>query len=101
MFVRDDASKPPLLPLHRGPYKEKFVVLQIRDKSDSVSMDRLKLVISASPVTLAVPPPQGRPCLVPPSIMRPPDPVCLSVNKVRFSIPVPTTKLRQYPYGTF
>ena len=38
---------------------EKFVVLQIGDKTDSLSVDRLKPVVSAVPVTPAVPPPQG------------------------------------------
>ena len=42
VFVRNDASKPPLSPLYRGPYQvfrrsENFFVLQIGDKSDSVS----------------------------------------------------------------
>ena len=47
-FVRENALKPPLSPLYRGPYQvlrrsEKFVVLQIRDKSYSVFVDSLKL----------------------------------------------------------
>ena len=62
VFVRKDASKPPLAPLYRGPYKvlkhfEKFFVLQVGDKSDSVSVDRLKPVISLVPVTPALSPP--------------------------------------------
>ena len=49
VFVRDDASKPPLSPLYRGPYKvlkryKKFCILQIGDKSDSVLVERLKSV---------------------------------------------------------
>ena len=44
VFVQDDASKPPLSPLYRGPYRvirqtEKFFVLQVSHKSDSVSVD--------------------------------------------------------------
>ena len=102
MFVRDGASRPPLSLLYRGPYEvlrrsEKFFVLQIRDKSDSVSVDRLKPVISAIPVTPAVPPPRGWPRLVPASIMRPPVPVSLPVKKVRFEVRVPAKKLRQNP----
>ena len=73
---------------------EKFFVLQIGDKSDSVSVDRLKTVISAVPVTPAVPPLGGHPRLVPASITGPPDPGRLPVKKVRFFIPVPATKLR-------
>ena len=62
VFVCDDVSKPPLSPFYRGPYKvlqrsKKFFVVQIGDKSDSVSVDRLKPVISATPVIPAVPPP--------------------------------------------
>ena len=60
VFVRDDAIKLPLSPPDRGPYKvlkryKKFVIIQIGDKSDSVSVDRLKAVFSSVPVTLAVP----------------------------------------------
>ena len=51
---------------------EKFFILQIGDKSDSVSVDRLKAVFSSVPVTPAVPPPQGRPCLQPASVSEPP-----------------------------
>ena len=61
MFVRDDASKPPLSLLYRGPYRvlkrsEKFFVLQIEERTDSVSVDRLKPVISSVPVIPGVPP---------------------------------------------
>ena len=46
-LLRDDASKPPLAPLYRVPRQsDKFFVLQISDKSDSVSVDRLKPVNS-------------------------------------------------------
>ena len=46
VFLCVDESKPRLSPLYRGLYKvlrnsEKFVVLQVFDKSDSVSVDRL------------------------------------------------------------
>ena len=52
VFVCDKAAKPPLFPLYRGLYRvlrrsKKFFVLQIGDKSDSVSVDRLKPVISS------------------------------------------------------
>ena len=65
---------------------EKFFVLQVGDKSDSVSVDRLKLVITAVLVTPAVTP-------VPASVTRPPDPGRLLVKKVRFSVPVPAKSL--------
>ena len=110
VFVRDDASKPPLSPLYRGPYLvvrryEKFFVLQIGEKSDSVSVDRLKPVFSSVPIVPGVPPVRGWPCLIPVSIPgptvkdRPPvKKVSFSpVKKVRFS-PVSASQLRQNPH---
>ena len=46
IFVREDVSKPSLGPLYRGPYlvlerRSKFFHLQISQKVDSVSVDRL------------------------------------------------------------
>ena len=91
--------------LYRGPYKvlrrlETFFVLQIGDKSDSVFVDRLKPIFSNVPVTPAVPPLLGRPCLVPASAPRPLDPVRLLEKKVRFKVLVPATKLRRNPRRT-
>jgi len=68
VFVREDASKPSLSPLYRGPYlvverRSKFFRLQIGANIDSVSVDRLKPVFSDSPVVPAAPPPRGRPPL--------------------------------------
>ena len=68
VFVREDASKPSLGPLYRGPYlvmerRSKFFRLQIGTKIDAVSLDRLKPVISDCPVVPAAPPPRGRPPL--------------------------------------
>ena len=59
VLVRDDASIPPLSPLNRGLYKvlerfEKNCILQIGNKSYSVSVERLKAVFSPVPVTPAV-----------------------------------------------
>ena len=91
---------------------EKFFVLQIRDKSDSVSVDRLKPVISSVPVVPAKSPLQGWPCLVPASVPRPPDPCpkpasvpgppdpgLPPVKKVRFSL-VPATQAYRNPQRT-
>jgi len=66
VFVREDAVTSPLSQLYRGPYcvlkrSDKFFVLQIGDKEDSVSVDRLKPVFSSNPVVPAVPPVRGRP----------------------------------------
>ena len=68
VFVREDASKPSLSPLYRGPYqvierRSKFFRLQIGTKVDSVSVDRLKPVVSDVPVIPVTPPPRGRPPL--------------------------------------
>ncbi|XP_023341813.1 uncharacterized protein LOC111711654, partial [Eurytemora carolleeae] len=72
VFVREDASVPALSPLYRGPYKvlerqSKFFRLQIGDKVDVVSVDRLKPVISDSTIIPARPPARGRPILRPQS----------------------------------
>ena len=52
--------------LYRGPYlvlkrKDKLFVLQMGDKEDSVSVDRLKSILSTNPVVSAVPATRGRP----------------------------------------
>ena len=64
-------------------------MLQIGDKSDSVSVDRLKPVYSTVPVDPAVPISRGRSRLVPPTVSVPPDPVCPSKKKVCFAPPAP------------
>ena len=66
--MRDDAHKPPLSPLYRGPYRvvsrsAKFFRLMLGDKEDSVSVDRLKPVFSTEDVTPVQPPRRGRPPL--------------------------------------
>ena len=93
VFVREDASKPPLSPLYRGPYKvlerfETFYILQIPDNSVSVSLDRLKAVYCSVLMTPAVPPLRRRPRLQPASVTKPPAPVHAK-KKVRFEVPVP------------
>ena len=76
VFVREDSSKPPLAPLYRGPYlvvtrSPKYFSLQIGSKTDSVSVDRLKPVLSEFTVTAQTPPRRGRP----PKAPDPPAPV--------------------------
>ena len=56
-------------------------------------MDRLKPVVSDTPV----PPLGGQPWLVPVSVPKPLDLVCLSKKKVCFSVLVLATQLRQNP----
>ena len=107
VFVREDASKPSLAPLYRGPYlvlerRNKFFRLQIGNKVDSVSIDRLKPVFSDSPVVPANPPPLGRPPLCP--ARHPPDPssaVDSSASKKKKSVTFlnkPTVVLRRNPH---
>ena len=108
VFVREDTSKPPLAPLYRGPYlvvsrSPKYFTLQVGSKTDAVSVDRLKPVLSDFPVTVQEPPRRGRPPLPPkplapkPPALKPPAPsrptplstATTPKKKVRFSPPVP------------
>ena len=103
VFVRDDASKPPLSPLYRGPYwvlqqSETFFFLQIGDKTDSVSVDGLKPVFSSTPVVPVKPPPlQGQPFLVPASVIRSPVPRHPPGKKMSFA-PIPAMQLHRNPH---
>ena len=89
VFVRDDAHKPPLSPLYRGPYRvvsrsAKFFRLMLGDKEDSVSVDRLKPVFSTEDVTPVQPPRRGRP----PLCSERPSPVTVPVPVPPPSIPM-------------
>lgn len=93
VFVRVDASSPPLSPLYRGPYqvlerREKFFRLRIGVKTETVSVDRLKPVISDQTVVPALPPTRGRPPL------RRPDPEIPSTSATSASgtVRVPRVK---------
>ena len=71
VFVREDAVKPPLSPLYRGPYlvlerTDKYFKLQIGDETDTVSVDRLKPAFSTDEMIPAMPPRRGRPRIQPP-----------------------------------
>ena len=112
VFVRDDASKPPLSLLYRGPYRvlkrsETFFFLQIGEKADSVSVDRLKPVVSSIPVIPSVtlfgvdhgwnqPPFLDLQFQV---VLRWKKVSFSPVKKVRFSL-VPATQLRRNPHWT-
>ena len=79
VFIREDSSKPPLSPLYRGPYKvlsrtPKYFVVQIGSKHDTVSVDRLKPVLSETPVVPQLPPRRGRPPALKPPAPVPPAP---------------------------
>jgi len=72
VFIREDACKPPLSPLYRGPFlvlerASKFFKVQIGERSETVSINRLKPVFSAMEVTLEVPVCRGRPPVHPPA----------------------------------
>ena len=61
VFVREDASVPPLAPLNHSPYLvlercTKFFRLQLDDRMDVVSVDRLKPAFSVEPISPALPP---------------------------------------------
>ena len=104
VFIREDASSPSLSPLYRGPYKvlerrDKFFRLQIGDKVDVVSVDRLKPVISDSTIIPAKPPARGRPILRPQSPK--PDSSASApprvIRKVRFQAQ-PSVPVRSNPH---
>ena len=68
VFIRHDATIPPLAPRYHGPYKvlehgPKVFRLQIGNKSDDVSVDRLKPAFSFESFSPADPPRRGRPPL--------------------------------------
>ena len=70
VFIREDTSKPPLSLLYKGPYLvlskyPKYFLVQIGSKSDSVSVDRLKPVLSDHPLVPQLPPRLERPPLAP------------------------------------
>ena len=65
VFVRRGAMAPPLAPQYEGPYKvvdrgQKVFKLQVGDRVDTVSVDRLKPYLGAS-VQPQQPPRRGRP----------------------------------------
>ena len=66
VFIREDTSKPPLSLLYKGPYLvlfkyPKYFLVQIGSKSDSVSVDRLKPILSDHPLVPQLPPRLERP----------------------------------------
>ena len=66
VFIRRDGHKKPLEPLYDGPYKvvsrgRRHFTVQLGDKTDTVTIERLKPVSSATSPTEAVPRRRGRP----------------------------------------
>ena len=61
VYGREDASVPFLAPFYRSPYlvleyRDKFFCLRMGDKTDVVSVDRLKPAFSDVPISPALPP---------------------------------------------
>jgi len=66
VYVRRGGTLPPFAPLYAGPYAvlergEKVFRLQVGDREEAVSVDRLKPHTGAEPVQPAAPPRRGRP----------------------------------------
>jgi hypothetical protein len=64
--MRRGSNLPPLVLLYAGPYAvlergEKVFRLQVGDREEAVSVDRLKPHTGAEPVQPAAPPKRGRP----------------------------------------
>ena len=98
VFVREDSSKHPLSPLYRGPYlvvsrSPKYFSLQMGSKTDSVSVDRLKTVLSEFPVTAQTPPCRGRPLLSP----KPPAPFPPVPKPLTLKPPAPPPPISGHP----
>lgn len=72
VYVRRGAASPPLTPMYSGPFavvskNEKYFVIDLGGRSDSVSVDRLKPHLGLAPFSPASAPQRGRPPLsVPP-----------------------------------
>ena len=103
VFIRHDAVTPPLTPLYHGPYRvllrsDKFFRLQIGNREDTVSIDRLKpvLLTPEDDVMLAVPPARGRPKKATPELPVLPQPL-KSSGPPASSMPSSTTALKLRP----
>jgi hypothetical protein len=66
VYIRRGGALPPFAPLYAGPYAvlergEKVFRLQVGDREEAVSVDRLKPHTGAEPMQPAAPPRRGRP----------------------------------------
>jgi cleavage and polyadenylation specificity factor subunit 1 len=66
VYLRRGGTLPPLSPPYAGPFRmlkrgNKFFTIQMGDRVETVSVDRLKPHRGASPATVADPPARGRP----------------------------------------
>jgi hypothetical protein len=69
VYIRRGGALPPLACKYEGPYKviqraDKYFIVQIGGKQDSVSVDRLKPYTALGEVSPAAPPRRGRPPIV-------------------------------------
>jgi len=104
VFIRHDAVTPPLTPLYHGPYRvllrsDKFFRLQIGNREDTVSVDRLKpvLLTPENDVRLAAPPPRGRPKKATHELPVLPQPLTSTAPPVDPPVPSSTTALKLRP----
>jgi hypothetical protein len=66
VYVRRVGVVPPLSPLYQGPYRvlersQKFLSLEVRGRTEVVSVDRLKPHLCKAPLSPALPPQRSRP----------------------------------------
>jgi transposase InsO family protein len=66
VYVRSPPAAPALSPAYRGPYKvirrsEKYFMVQLGDRFDAISIDRLKPHLGRALPSAATPPKRGRP----------------------------------------
>ena len=76
VYIRRDRYLPPLTRLYSGPHRiiethDKYYVLDINGRRDTVSIDRLKVAHGQTPATAALPPPRAAPA-PPAAISTPP-----------------------------
>lgn len=95
VFVRRDGHKPPLSPTYDGPYRvlsrsPHFFRLQLGDRSDTVSVHRLKPAFLPDDAVPAVPPKRGRPPRAASPLPPPPPLPTPSPPRVRFTFPLTT-----------
>ena len=92
VFVRRDCHRAPLSAAYDGPYKVlrkslHFFVLQLGERTDSVSVHRLKPAALPADAAPAVPPQCGRPRKVRPPAVNVTPAVQRPVRRVRFTLP--------------
>jgi hypothetical protein len=95
VLVRRDGAQPPLSPIYNGPYRvlersTHFFLLKMGDRTDKVSMLRLKAARTPADTEPAKPPRRGCPVAQVPPVRAPPPKQRGRPRQVTFSLP-PTT----------